>query len=114
MILTDERIPLGSLEAGTGWHLDDRGACRGEICVPLQVDTADGRVAASDLAAALGMPLIRHDDEDLWALGPATHGGRALPTAEAPELVLPDISGKEFRLTELRGKKVVLVAWSPY
>jgi hypothetical protein len=29
-------------------------------------------------------------------------------------LVLPDVDGHEFRLSSLRGQKVVLVAWAPY
>ena len=50
----------------------------------------------------------------LRAVGPESLGGRALVTAEAPELVLEDLDGEEFRLSSLRGKKVVLVAWAPY
>jgi peroxiredoxin len=50
----------------------------------------------------------------MWALGPETLGGRALATAEAPNLTLPDLDGNEFELASLRGNKVLLVAWSPY
>ena len=46
--------------------------------------------------------------------GPETIGERALVSAEAPELVLDDIEGKPFRLSSLRGQKVVLVSWAPY
>jgi len=28
--------------------------------------------------------------------------------------VLPDLDGNEFRLSSLRGQKVLLVAWAPY
>ena len=56
-----------------------------------------------------------HDPEvGLWAVGPESLGGRALVTAQAPELVLPDLDGNEFRLSSLRGQKVLLVAWAPY
>ena len=41
-------------------------------------------------------------------------GGQALATVTAPELVLPDVDGNLFDLRSLLGKKVVLVAWSPY
>ena len=51
---------------------------------------------------------------DLWALGPETLSGHALPSAEAPELVLPDLDGNEFHLSSLRGQKVVIVSWAPY
>ncbi len=65
------------------------------------------------VAERLGMPLVRHSDA-LASLGPATCGGNALLTAEAPELILPDLDGQPFDLASLRGGKVVLVAWSPY
>ena len=56
-----------------------------------------------------------HDEASgLYAIGPESLSGRALVTAEAPELVLRDLDGEEFRLSSLRGKKVVLVAWAPY
>ena len=65
-------------------------------------------------AAKLGMAVV-HDTDDLWAIGPETLGGRALVSATAPELSLPDIrSGEVFHLSSLRGRKVVLAAWAAY
>ena len=60
------------------------------------------------------MAIVHDADAGLWALGPESFGGRALVTAAAPELVLDDIDGNEFRLASLRGQKVLLVAWAPY
>jgi len=37
-----------------------------------------------------------------------------LSTVRAPELELPDLDGNLFRLSSLRGTKVVLVSWAPY
>jgi hypothetical protein len=68
----------------------------------------------ADAADRLGMALVRDDGMGVWALGPETIGGRALPTADAPELVLDDVDGNEFHLSSLRGRKVVLVSWAPY
>jgi peroxiredoxin len=50
----------------------------------------------------------------MWALGPATIGSRALASAEAPDLKLPDLDGNLFSLSSLRGQKVLLYAWAPY
>ncbi len=50
----------------------------------------------------------------LWAIGPESFGGRALVSAEAPELALDDIDGNPFTLSSLRGQKVVIVSWAPY
>jgi hypothetical protein len=93
----------------TGWEIKPEGACKGEVCVPLP--NGFGLVDAAD---RLGMALVRDDDVGLWALGPETIGGRALTTAQAPELVLPDVDGHPFALSSLRGTKVVLVSWAPY
>ena len=35
-------------------------------------------------------------------------------SAEAPDFTLPDLDGRPFRLSVLRGQKVVLVAWASW
>jgi hypothetical protein len=98
--------------AGTGWTIKPEGACKGDVCVPL-----GRRGDGFDLAATaerLRMALVHDEQAGLWALGPEALGDRALTTAEAPELVLDDVSGREFRLSSLRGQKVLLVSWAPY
>ena len=60
------------------------------------------------------MAVVHEPEAGLWSIGPESFGGRALTTAEAPDLRLNDVDGNEFRLSSLRGKKVVLVAWAPY
>ena len=114
MLLTTDEIGLDEFERGTGWALRPEGACRGDVCVPLSGGGDFGNsVRVADVAEQLGMPIVRHSD-DLAALGPATFGGQALATVTAPELILPDVDGNLFDLRSLLGKKVVLVAWSPY
>jgi hypothetical protein len=117
VILDELTIDAGLFEARTGWAIKPQGACRGEVCVPLpdSVRSADGRLDATALAERLGMPLIADDAHHLWALGPPTAGsGRALTSAVAPELELPDADGNPFRLSSLRGRKVVLAAWASW
>jgi hypothetical protein len=65
-------------------------------------------------AERLGMAVVHDQDLGLWAIGPETVGGRALATAQAPDLVLLDIDGNEFRLSSLRDRKTVLISWAPY
>ena len=118
MILTDLAVDAGEFEARTGWAIKPQGACRGEVCVSLPDEvrgTPDGRLDARVLADRLGMPLVADGAHGAWALGPATAGsGRALTTAVAPELVLPDADGNPFRLSSLHGQKVLLVAWASW
>ena len=118
MILTELTLDAAELEHGTGWSVKPEGACRGEVCVPLPgtVRAPDGTVDTQVLAKLLAMPLIDDEQHNLWALGPATvPTGHALVSAEAPELELPDLrTGELFRLSSLRGQKVMLLAWASW
>lgn len=118
MILHAPSVEPAALEAGTGWHLEARGACKGEVCVPLPASATapDGTLDAAVLADRLGMALVHDADHGVWALGPETAiTGRALTTAVAPDIVLPDLrTGEAFSLASLRGQKVLLVAWASW
>ncbi len=113
MLLRSLRIPKTEFEAGTGWTLKPEGACQGDVCIALSQRSGD-IVDVKRIANDIGMPLVEAREHGLWALGPAAIGSRALASAEAPELRLPDLSGKEFALSSLRGQKVLLYAWAPY
>jgi hypothetical protein len=111
MIVDTLELTPDAFAAGTGWAIKAEGACKLDVCVPL----GGGDFDVTATAARLGMAVVHDEDAGLWAIGPETLGGRALATAEAPELVLPDVvTGEEFRLSTLRGRKVVLAAWAPY
>lgn len=116
MILEDLRVGVDELHRGTGWHVKPEGACRGDVCVPLPAEarTDDGRLDVAVVAERLRMPLVHDEEHGLWGLGPASVTGRALATAEAPDLELPDLDGNPFRLSSLHGKKVLLVAWASW
>lgn len=114
MLLASLTVPRDRFEEGTGWLLKPQGACRGEVCVPLPAPVHDDQVDVPAVAERLGMPLVQNAQDDLWALGPASFGGHVLTSAEAPELELPDLDGRPFRLSSLRGQKVLVVSWAPY
>ena len=113
MILDDLNIDRAAFEAGTGWQLKPEGACKGDVCIPLEQPPGE-RVDVPAVARAMGLPLVEDAEHGIWALGPEAIGGRALTTAEAPDLRLPDLDGEEFRLSSLRGQKVLIYAWAPY
>ena len=116
MILERLDVSDSDFTAATGWSVKPEGACRGDVCVPLPAEarTADGRVAVDVVSSRLGMPMVHDEEHAVWALGPATVTGRALSTAEAPELTLPDLDGNPFSLSSLYGRKVLLVAWASW
>jgi hypothetical protein len=111
MILDHVDIDAREFTAGTGWEIKPEGACMGDVCVPLE---RDGGFDLQSIARQLRMALVHDADEGLWALGPASLESRALASAEAPDFSLPDFDGNEFRLSSLRGQKVLLVSWAPY
>lgn len=114
MILTSLRITAEELEARTGWELNDRGACKGEVCIPLSPEThRNGLVDVEVLAEQLRMPIVHDEKHGLWSLGPPS-GGRALDSAVIPPVALPDLEGEMFELRSLRGQKVLLVAWASW
>ena len=114
MIVDRLDIDAVAFELATGWKIKPEGACKGDVCVPL--DRSAG--AGFDLLATaerLGMAVVFDADAGLWSIGPASLGGRSLTTAEAPELCLPDVlTGEDVTLSSYRGKKVVLASWAPY
>jgi hypothetical protein len=115
MILEQLQVDAEELRRRTGWSLGPEAACKGPTCVPLpEGAVVEGRVDARVLAERLGMPLIEDREHGLWALGPETLGGRVLSTAEAPEVVLPDLDGNPVALSSLRGQKVALVTWASW
>ena len=116
MLLTSLTVDRASFATGTGWELKPEGACKGEICVPLPDEAVrDGVVDVAAVAERLGMPLVHDEGAALWALGPESGPtGRALTTAIAPELELPDVDGNPFKLSSLLGQKVLLVAWATW
>ena len=109
MILDTLDTDVSTFERGTGWTIKPAGACKGEVCVPLPHG-----FTLSGAADRLGMAIVSDAAAGLSAVGPESLGGRALVSADAPELNLSDRAGEEFRLSLLRGQKVVLVAWAPY
>ncbi len=113
MILTDLVVDPKEFERRTGWAIKPQGACKDVRCVPLPDRLPDGRIDARVLSERLGMPLVEDEATHLFALGPES-GGRALASAEAPDLTLPDWHNEEFRLSALRGQKVLLVCWASW
>ncbi len=111
MIIDSLDLTPAQFTAGTGWDIKPQGACKAEVCVPLD---ASAPFSVQATATRLGMAIVHDQEAGIWAIGPESFNQRALTSAEAPELILNDINGHEFRLSSLRGRKVVLVAWSPY
>jgi hypothetical protein len=111
---TQVRIPPAALAGALGWKVEERGLCRGAACVAIPAGTrlADERgVDLTALANLLDRPLALDVEERVAALAaPAADRAQALSRREAPDFALPDLQGRLHRLSEHRGKKVLLIA----
>jgi hypothetical protein len=114
VIVSTLRSSAASLRERTGWEAKPEGLCKGPMCVPLPAPFDGGELDLAVVADRLGMPIVHDADHGVWALGPATVGGRALDSADAPDLTLPDLDGNAVSLASMRGKKVVAFAWASW
>jgi hypothetical protein len=105
----------------TGWRIEARGLCRGAVCMPVadaaraELVRGDGRLDLAVLARLRGQPIVRDAAGTAWALG---HDGEARASVrrslEAPDFALPDLAGRVHRLSEHRGRKVLLASWASW
>jgi hypothetical protein len=113
-------LSTGDAERATGWTLKPEGLCKGEVCVPLPAGSegtlvSTGRINMTGFWRHLGRPVLHSDDGGAWSLGTAARErAAALKSLEAPDFALPDREGRLHRLSDHRGKKVLLVTWASW
>ena len=113
MLARTPTVATSDFERETGWVFKPEGACKGDVCIPLAKNPGE-QLDLVETATAMGLPVVADDNHGLIVVGPESTGNRALTTADAPELDLPDLEGNTFKLSSLRGQKVVVYAWAPY
>ena len=107
-----------------GFELKPEGACLDELCVPVLQDRDSELLVirsgqkwfnVTELARSLQQPFVADHEQRVWSLGeiPVTRT-RFLSAAVAPDFALPDRQGTLVRLSDFRGKKVLLVTWASW
>lgn len=72
-------------------------------------------INATALADALGQALVVDEENGIWSLGPVPAVQSAFAaSAMAPDFELPNRQGEMVRLSDLRGKKVLLLTWASW
>jgi hypothetical protein len=105
----------------TGWRLEARGLCRGSVCMPVAAERraelvrADGRLDLAALARLRAQPIVGDPAGTAWAIG---RDGEAREETRqslvAPDFELPDLEGRMHRLSDVRGRKVLLASWASW
>jgi hypothetical protein len=130
-IVGDERIDVAAeivdgrvlvtrdgLADALGWTLKPEGLCRDDVCVPVRdrdALVAGERVDVVAAAAALGRPTVV--DADLGIVAVALDRERratALQSLVAPDVTLLDLDGEPHALSQWRGQKRLLHAFSSW
>lgn len=118
-------LDAAGVEAATGWQWKPEGLCQGDVCLPLPpaaradlVRQPPGQAPQLDLAGMWrrsGQPVVRDAAGATWVLGTgAAQRGDALQSLQAPDFTLPDLAGVPHRLSDLRGRKVLLTTWASW
>jgi hypothetical protein len=107
-------------ERVSGWAHKPEGFCKGDVCVPVPSARAGEMVSGNryniaTIAALLGQPVVADRAHGVWCIGEAAaERKRALTSLNAPDFELPDLAGRAHRLSDYRGKKVLLVSWASW
>jgi peroxiredoxin len=98
--------------------------CLGEVCINLAqkgdnalLRTRDGQdwINVTGLAHKIGQPFAADPESKTWSFGTIPEARTPfLKSAVAPNFELPDRKGKIIRLSDYRGKKVLLMTWASW
>ena len=99
-----------------GFELKPQGMCRDEICVPVPRAMSRGdQFNLTAFAGRVGQKIIADPAARVWSFGeiPVVQGAY-VESRIAPDVAVPDRKGRSVRLSQFRGKKVLLVTWASW
>ncbi len=108
----------------SGFVIKPQGACLDELCVPIPksrkqaFERERARVKwfnLSELARTMGQPEVQDPAHNIRVFGPRPEAAmRVQSSLQAPDFTLPDWKGRQRKLSEFRGKKVLLITWASW
>lgn len=111
-------LARADLPAALGLELKPEGLCQGPLCISVghRRDLVVGDdVDLAVLADVLGRPLALDLDCGAAALGESpVDQQRRLESLAAPDFELADVAGRRHRLSDHRGRKVLLHAYASW
>lgn len=115
-------VPAGMLPQVNGFTLKPQGLCAADVCIPVAEDAGwtkdvEGKtyVNVSRVAEHLDQPVVGSKDGAVWSFGSVPRlQSSLLPAMNAPDFAVTDRKGKIVRLSDFRGKKVLLLTWASW
>lgn len=121
-VTRDPRVPdalwvrKSDLPRINDFELKPEGACREEICIPIPRTMMRGDTFnLTAFAQRVGQRVVSDPSARVWSFGeiPVVRGS-FLEHRIAPDFAVPDRKGRVTRLSQFRGKKVLLVTWASW
>jgi hypothetical protein len=110
-------VAAAALERGLGWVVKREGLCRGPECVPRHADLVrgDGAIDVAALARHRGQAIVHDPARRTWVCGQSGElRAGVVRSLAAPDFALPDLDGRVHRLSDWRGRRVLLNSWASW
>jgi hypothetical protein len=111
-------VDLEQFEEATGWHLDDRGLCKDERCIPVgNADsiTKDNAIRLRQFSELVGCAYASNLDPSVAAIGPEYDQYTSMiESTDAPDFSLPNLEGDQISLSNFEGNKIFLLVWASW
>jgi hypothetical protein len=121
-------ITTTDLKRATRFEVKPQGVCRDELCFPLpkakqeafiQKDAGQSKSSLTwfnmtAFAQLVHQPVAHDATLSTWYFGLRADQRQQLSSLQAPDFTLPDLQGKLHRLSDFRGKKILLVTWASW
>ena len=112
------------LTHATKFTLKAEGVCRDNLCFPIPAERHKEFVVKrgdvtwfnlSEFGRLLRQPTAHDAKHGIWCFGPRPAVQNAhVASRLAPDFTLPDLKGKAHKLSDFRGKKVLLLTWASW
>ena len=115
-------VPLENVEAITGFKVKPEGMCVDDLCIPIPANSSwiTDHAGAKyfnlmKFAAKMDQVYAVDAENSVWSFTAVPRAQTApLMAGQAPDFALPDRTGKTVRLSDFRGKKVLIITWASW
>jgi len=116
-------ITTADLKRATRFEVKPQGVCRDELCFPLPKARQHEFISKTPpvtwfnmtaFAELVHQPVAHDVALSTWYFGLRSDQRQQLSSLQAPDFTLPDLQGKPHRLSDFRGKKILLVTWASW